>query len=399
MTHVDTQPEFQEFRRESVDLLATDPHSAGLSGAYAELMQTNHDFAQWIADISDKRRAMGPFSPGHSVRLKRYLAQGALLEIDPDLRSGYPSQEDWARLLTDVHASPYYRGEYEISHVYLNPVTSKPTRYHTSLLLAGILAEADEQPFRHVDLGCGSNTGLALESLFMSGEFPLDSKRLPPLPKLHSGSASEKSVLRGVFQKARRRTFDESYGIDLFHPHDPLASKWGKACQLPVELIDQRRKKQRRLFTQERDSNDSIHFSLADISAPGLRGAERLDTRKVYDIQMVPGDYSADIATAFFVHYMLSPERRRQTFDNMQDTARYQLILDAITQVRKVRKDEHPIDQIEFAQQWTEWSTALVLFDRENPDKGQQLVARFRDGTCQEIRPEGPLLTLLQKVA
>ena len=399
MPNVEASPKYQEFRRESVELMSTDPLSAGLSGAYANLMLNKPDFANWIDTISKKRREMGPFSPGHSVRLKRYLAQGALLEMDPKLRIGYPDTETWTNILDEVHETPYYRSEYTTSHMYLNPVTSKPTRYYTMLLMAGLLDEGEQSTFQHVDLGCGPNVGLALENLFMSGRFPLDSKRLPPLPRLSAGSFSERSALRGLFMQARKRKLEKSYGVDIFHPHDPLASKWGGACQLPAALIEPRAKRQRALLTQERDTSMDIKFTHADISAPGLRGKNRTDTRRFYDIEMIPAEFEADFASAFFVHYMLNPESRRVTDDNMAETARYRFVLDAVERVKQRKKGQHPIDQIVFAESWTEWSTALVMHDSENPERGQQLVARFRDGTCQEIRPEGVLLSLFAKAA
>ncbi len=393
--------DFQEFQRESIELQAADPHSADLSSAYAMCMQESPQFSDWIITMSEERRREGPFSPGHSVRLKRYLAQQHMLAQDPDLTNGYPDTNQFRDLLLGIFETNTAKIGYEIDHSYLNPVTSKQTRYYGSLLVAGMLTVDKDEPYSQLDIGCGPNIGLAFEEAFMSRDHPQQSTLLPRPPQLARDEDTLGLPLQKILERARTRSFEKSFGVDIFHPHDELADKWSTACQLPAALLDIDLKNQRKHLQHVRDTSDKISFIHADASTMCLRSLQSANQPKKYKTELLPHGYTADVSSAFYLLYMLNPEQAKTTIDTMLDISRYALVLDAILDVKKPHPKKHPYDQLQFAQSWGDWSTALVLYDREKPEQGWSPVARFKDGGCKVIAPEPLLLasinTLLQR--
>lgn len=396
MPNLEAIPEYIEFKRQSVDLQHTEPLSAELSEAYATLMETVPGYANWIADISEDRRTKGPFSETHSTKLKSYLGHELMLERDPLLKRGFLHRNGWLELLEEVYVDDKKRVAYEIDHSYRNPVTSKPTRYSGALIIAGLMTKEHGEPFRHVDIGCGPNVGLAFEKLFMSGDYPADTRKLPTLPTLSVANSSERRSLAHIFEAARSRDFQQSFGVDIFHPLDEVANKWSIACQVPSALVDRRLRRQRATLEKVRDAAPDIGFILADASSVPLQNRF---PRNDYPVDVMDSDYQADLATAFYEMYMLKHEQRMATFDTMKGIARFVAMIDAVSIAQAPQKNRHPIDQLKFAKTWDDWSTALLLYDRDEPKQGWQEIARFRDGSCREIMPEDVLLSALRKAA
>jgi hypothetical protein len=388
---------YAEFKRESIELALDDSLTAGLSGAYADLIESDPSFAHWQDKLAHERQEQGPFSEGHAVRLSRYLAQLDLLEFNPE-PSSYPSRNMWRGILWTLYTDERRKREYEINYSHYNPITAKPGRYTGALFVAGLDAEPD-QPYRRLDIGCGPNTGLAYEYAHMTPDLEELGPYLPKPPRTKTRQESDR--VYDLLERASRRRFVEGYGVDVLHPKEDIVAKWGKACQTPQGLCDPHTISQRENLIAIRDVADEIKFVRADAGTDTIIGEPpaRLGAgqrRHGFDIAAVPADFQADVVTANFIGYMLKQPEWQHAVDLMSTVGNRVLVLDAIDGT-DTDTTKHPADQIHFAKSWNAWSFALISYDPQRPDLGWETLARFKAGDCREVRLGKALLQSTRK--
>ena len=395
-----------QFELDAIQFDRIDPLTSGLSRGIMDFMLQNTSHAQWIHKLRQERLVNKPFSPGHATRLNRYLVQNVLLQNNNyDKLEEFPNRDEVRTLLETIFYDEDKRMDYELDHSYFDPITSKPSRYYGVLLAQTILLNLDES-FTHIDFGCGNNTGITLEHIVSNNTYRPLRGVLPPPPKLAAASPHEKELFQSTITTAQKSTLEKGWGIDILHPWEPFVNQFGIACNPAKLLMSESYFDMRRTLIAHRETNPSIHFARYDITekqfytkpstANGKYRVSLNNRLETYKVDQLPKQ--ADIASAFYVMYMHSAENRKTIYDNMSNLGRLILIYDAIERIDR-NKHLHPIEQIQFADYWRPYSSALVAYDQYNPHKGWQLITRSRDGDFSELRPGNVLKQRLLKAA